>query len=112
MIGRVEETSASFEARSAPRLYPTERLGVKFPGPTRHGLTDGFSASFIPVGGIMACAAPKTASVAATGVVAFDGATRAVAKPSAKSACIKEMVIAATRLDSAIQQIRIEIRRM
>src|SRR6516165_8377392 len=24
MIGRVEETSASFEARSAPRLYPTE----------------------------------------------------------------------------------------
>jgi hypothetical protein len=35
MIGRVEETSASFEARSAPRLYPTERLGVKFPGPTR-----------------------------------------------------------------------------
>src|SRR4029453_19670118 len=25
MIGRVEETSASFEARSAPRLYPTER---------------------------------------------------------------------------------------
>ena len=36
MIGRVEETSASFEARSAPRLYPTERLGVQFPGPTRH----------------------------------------------------------------------------
>src|SRR3984893_8601962 len=36
MIGRVEETSASFEARSAPRLYPTEGLGVKFPGPTRH----------------------------------------------------------------------------
>ena len=35
MIGRVEETSASFEARTAPRLYPTERLGVKFPGPTR-----------------------------------------------------------------------------
>ena len=35
MIGRVEETSASFEARSAPRLYPTERLGVKFLGPTR-----------------------------------------------------------------------------
>src|ERR1700730_7670830 len=35
MIGRVEETSASFEARSAPRLYPTEGLGVKFPGPTR-----------------------------------------------------------------------------
>jgi hypothetical protein len=28
LIGRVEETSASFEARSAPRLYPTERLGV------------------------------------------------------------------------------------
>ena len=25
MIGRVEETSASFEARSAPRPYPTER---------------------------------------------------------------------------------------
>src|SRR3974390_1566327 len=25
MIGRVEETSASFEARSAPRLYPTAR---------------------------------------------------------------------------------------
>jgi hypothetical protein len=23
MIGRVEETSASFEARSAPRSYPT-----------------------------------------------------------------------------------------
>jgi hypothetical protein len=23
MIGRIEETSASFEARSAPRLYPT-----------------------------------------------------------------------------------------
>src|SRR3984893_7669397 len=36
MIGRVEETSASFEARSAPRLYPTEGLGVQFPGPTRH----------------------------------------------------------------------------
>jgi hypothetical protein len=35
MIGRVEETSASFEARTAPRLYPTERLGVQFPGPTR-----------------------------------------------------------------------------
>jgi hypothetical protein len=35
MIGRVEETSASFEARSAPRSYPTEGLGVKFPGPTR-----------------------------------------------------------------------------
>src|SRR6516164_11726536 len=35
MIGRVEETSASFEARSAPRLYPTERLGVQFPGSTR-----------------------------------------------------------------------------
>ena len=26
MIGRVEETSASFEARSAPRLYPTSNL--------------------------------------------------------------------------------------
>ena len=25
MMGRVEETSASFEARTAPRLYPTER---------------------------------------------------------------------------------------
>src|ERR1700730_4168025 len=37
MIGRVEETSASFEARSAPRLYPTEGLGVQFPGPTRRG---------------------------------------------------------------------------
>jgi hypothetical protein len=36
MIGGIEETSASFEARSAPRSYPTERLGVKFPGPTRH----------------------------------------------------------------------------
>src|SRR5258707_6288074 len=24
MIGRIEETSASFEARSAPRSYPTE----------------------------------------------------------------------------------------
>src|SRR3984893_607383 len=24
------------EARSAPRLYPTEGLGVQFPGPTRH----------------------------------------------------------------------------
>ena len=24
------------EARSAPRLYPTEGLGVRFPGPTRH----------------------------------------------------------------------------
>jgi hypothetical protein len=35
MIGGIEETSASFEARSAPRSYPTERLGVKFPGPTR-----------------------------------------------------------------------------
>src|ERR1700731_2434574 len=32
MIGRVEETSASFEARSAPRLYPTERLGGNSPG--------------------------------------------------------------------------------
>src|SRR5215468_2215089 len=38
MIGRVEETSASFEARTAPRLYPTERLEVKFPGPTRQRL--------------------------------------------------------------------------
>src|SRR6516162_1482672 len=27
MIGRVEETSASFEARSAPRLYPTRGAG-------------------------------------------------------------------------------------
>ncbi len=36
MIGGVEETSASFEARSAPRLYPTERLGVELP--TRHKL--------------------------------------------------------------------------
>jgi len=27
MIGRVEETSASFEARSAPRLYPTRGSG-------------------------------------------------------------------------------------
>src|SRR6516162_2317838 len=27
MIGRVEETSASFEARSAPRLYPTDQGG-------------------------------------------------------------------------------------
>ena len=35
MIGGIEETSASFEARSAPRSHPTERLGVKFPGPTR-----------------------------------------------------------------------------
>ena len=35
MIGGIEETSASFEARSAPRSYPTERLGVKLPGPTR-----------------------------------------------------------------------------
>jgi hypothetical protein len=25
MIGRIEETSASFEARSAPRSYPTKR---------------------------------------------------------------------------------------
>src|SRR6266536_203318 len=35
MIGGIEETSASFEARSAPRSYPTEGLGVKLPGPTR-----------------------------------------------------------------------------
>src|SRR5262249_13085080 len=42
MIGRVEETSASFEARSAPRLYPTERLGVQFPGPTRQTTTSPF----------------------------------------------------------------------
>src|ERR1700756_4222267 len=28
MIGRVEETSASFEARSAPRSYPTPILGL------------------------------------------------------------------------------------
>src|SRR3974390_1112880 len=41
MIGRVEETSASFEARSAPRLYPTERLGVQFPGPTRRSGHEG-----------------------------------------------------------------------
>ena len=35
MIGGIKETSASFEARSAPCSYPTERLGVKVPGPTR-----------------------------------------------------------------------------
>ena len=35
MIGGIEETSASFEARSAPRSYPTEGFGVKFPGSTR-----------------------------------------------------------------------------
>ena len=40
MIGGIEETSASFEARSAPRSYPTERLGVKFPGPTRRVETE------------------------------------------------------------------------
>src|ERR1700731_3940013 len=32
MIGRVEETSASFEARSAPRLYPTRGSGGNSPG--------------------------------------------------------------------------------
>src|ERR1700731_4979373 len=50
MIGRVEETSASFEARSAPRLYPTEGLGVKFPGPTRHKprMRSGPGASLCP----------------------------------------------------------------
>ena len=35
LIGGIEETSASFEARSAPRAHPTERLGLKVPGPTR-----------------------------------------------------------------------------
>ena len=35
MIGGTVETSASFEARYAPLSYPTEGLGVKFPGPTR-----------------------------------------------------------------------------
>jgi hypothetical protein len=29
MIGRIEETSASFEARSAPRSYPTERTRTR-----------------------------------------------------------------------------------
>jgi len=38
----VEKTSASFEARSAPRLYPTEGLGVKFPGPTGYYCTATF----------------------------------------------------------------------
>jgi hypothetical protein len=28
MIGRIEETSASFEARSAPRSYPTPITGL------------------------------------------------------------------------------------
>jgi hypothetical protein len=27
LIGRIEETSASFEARSAPRSYPTPIIG-------------------------------------------------------------------------------------
>src|SRR5262245_6721350 len=29
MIGGIEETSASFEARSAPRSYPTDPIGPK-----------------------------------------------------------------------------------
>ena len=29
MIGGIEETSASFEARSAPRSYPTREMGVQ-----------------------------------------------------------------------------------
>ena len=39
MIGGIEETSASFEARSAPRSYPTEGGGVKLPSATRLLLT-------------------------------------------------------------------------
>src|SRR5208337_1074683 len=31
MIGGIEETSASFEARSAPRSYPTEGWGWRHP---------------------------------------------------------------------------------
>ena len=31
MIGGIEETSASFEARSAPRSYPTETDVVTYP---------------------------------------------------------------------------------
>ena len=47
MIGGIEETSASFEARSAPRSYPTERLGVKLPGPTRHLLDHAVGEIFL-----------------------------------------------------------------
>jgi hypothetical protein len=43
MIGRIEETSASFEARSAPRSYPTEGPGVQLPGSTRHERLGGAS---------------------------------------------------------------------
>src|SRR5260221_2528906 len=31
MIGGIEETSASFEARSAPRSYPTRGAGLCYP---------------------------------------------------------------------------------
>src|SRR5215831_13578553 len=34
MIGRIEETSASYEARSAPRSYPTPISGLR-----KHGAT-------------------------------------------------------------------------
>src|SRR6267378_5529371 len=39
MIGGVEETSASFEARSAPRSYPTGLSGAL--SPNRVGVVDG-----------------------------------------------------------------------
>jgi hypothetical protein len=50
----------------------------------RSSIGIGFSASFMPVGGTMAWATTKTASVAATGVAAFDGAIKSIAKPSTK----------------------------
>jgi PAS domain S-box-containing protein len=39
MIGGIEETSASFEARSAPRSYPTKRQGD--PSEKRYRRKDG-----------------------------------------------------------------------
>jgi len=34
MLGGIEETSASFEARSAPRSYPTVAPAIAFPEDT------------------------------------------------------------------------------
>jgi hypothetical protein len=41
MIGRIEETSASYEARSAPRSYPTQNLpGLGFIAKARGDIGD------------------------------------------------------------------------
>ena len=67
---------------NAPRGHLT-RTGCGKGRCIRSSIGIGFSASFL--GGTMARATTNTASVAATGVAAFDGAIKPIAKPSAKS---------------------------